>query len=565
MVEADDDDEYAEAIIEYDESFSDWTELDDDFELHSGPELFRLMHSDRDNKRYEKRGKEILRYLDERFVPVIGAIVDFVEEHPEDASVARFGFWLIMHGPFDDDSSVPQDFADAAVHIMIRHENDPVVQEYAILCIEKVTGGNERQDPGALQVFLQAMRNHPDNSGVQVAACNALYMFDSEDIIRQEWPPATILQTLNNHVHCAKVQLSALECLGYFLECGEEYDDDDRRNNIDAIVHSLEGKDMFLARRDIIEAIVQSLQTHPTNEEVQGAALDVLERIINESASLNRIIEVGGVDLVLQVGGVDLVVQAMRLGNGRAHFTAIRTLKTLFGRSTDARKKAIELGAVPMLLDVLREDKWCGAVCAALNELFLENTDSAVSLQIANEGAIELIVDAIGKYVKPVRLPLSGSIDLYSDPLEFVELKDGDILAKLAMFPADDGKLPLHYAADRGNDFHKTGRMAILEYLLKVYPEAATVRDNSGRLPLHIAIESRASLSVLEALLRANPDAGEAVCRRRNDIMLNFPPVLMAAASDCTLESIFALLRYAPTITKRQVTFISRKRKSPPA
>jgi hypothetical protein len=107
--------------------------------------------------------------------------------------------------------------------------------------------------------------------------------------------------------------------------------------------------------------------------------------------------------------------------------------------------------------------------------------------------------------------------------------------------------------------------LSVLEVLLRAKLEAATVRDGSGRLPLHIAIESRASLSVLEVLLHANPDTGEAVCRRRDDVMLNFPPVLMAAASDYDLESIFTLLHYDPTITKRRVTFVSRKCKSPPA
>jgi ankyrin repeat protein len=181
-----------------------------------------------------------------------------------------------------------------------------------------------------------------------------------------------------------------------------------------------------------------------------------------------------------------------------------------------------------------------------------------MNFQIANKDGIKLIINKIGKYIKPVNF-----LDRFP---ERFELKDSAILAHLAMFPTDDGKLPIHYAADRGNKFHKYGRMAVLKQLLKVYPEATTVRDGSGLLPLHIAIESRASLSVLEVLLRAtNPNAGEAVCRRRDDIMLNFPPVLMAAASDCDLESIFALLRYAPTISNRQVTFVSRKRRSPPA
>jgi hypothetical protein len=138
-------------------------------------------------------------------------------------------------------------------------------------------------------------------------------------------------------------------------------------------------------------------------------------------------------------------------------------LKPLFGWSTDAWRKAIELlGAIPMLLNFLQQEKGvednsmyhykyeinlplCGAVCATLNELFLENLDRAMSFQIANDGGIKLIVDMIGKYVKPVSSPLTKSINPF--PYRF-ELKDGDILACLAMFAANDGKLPLYYATD---------------------------------------------------------------------------------------------------------------------
>ena len=130
--------------------------------------------------------------------------------------------------------------------------------------------------------------------------------------------------------------------------------------------------------------------------------------------------------------------------------------------------------------------------------------------------------------------------------------------------------LPLHYvAAWRANSDEgppTEGQVAMVEHILKAYPvAAATLRDGSGRLPLHAAILGNAPLSVLKALLRVNPAAGETVCRFGGDAMLNFPLALTAAASDCDLESIFVLLRHVLTITKRQrTTFVSnRKRKSP--
>jgi hypothetical protein len=185
-------------------------------------------------------------------------------------------------------------------------------------------------------------------------------------------------------------------------------------------------------------------------------------------------------------------------------------------------------------------------ICKVLNHLFLENTDNSVGPRIASEGGIEMIVGAI---VMDASRP---------EPLRLHELKDDDILAHLAMYASVNGMLPLHYAAAWHNAVNeespRNGQVEVVEHLLSVYPEAATVQDGSGMLPLHAAIEANAPLSVLEALLRVHPVAGEAVCRRHGDEMWNFPPVLMAAASDCHLESIFVLLRYVPTIVKRQGT-----------
>jgi hypothetical protein len=194
------------------------------------------------------------------------------------------------------------------------------------------------------------------------------------------------------------------------------------------------------------------MHTHPTNKGVQGTALHILERMTDKSASLNHIIK---------GGGVDLVVQAIQIVKGRKFLWAVVILRHLFRCSTDAWRKAIELGAIPMLIDVWCQDNgikddymyrygrkisWCGTlVCATLNELFVKNLNRAISIQIAKEGEIKLIVDAIGKYVTPVCLPFTESLNPFTDHFE---LKDGDIFAHLAMFPADDGNLLHHYVAD---------------------------------------------------------------------------------------------------------------------
>jgi hypothetical protein len=467
MIDANDDDEYDQALCALTRSMHEF-ELVDEVESSIGPDLLRRMHSDLDNEKLQERLTDILRDLDKHTKRVHSVIKYFVESHPEDASVARFGFELIRYGDIEFDCADYYDQIYFLVETMICHEKDPGVQEYAMHWMGDILRDgdevDEIEETDALHACLQAMRNHPDISDVQQEACDILPSFKFQLIIRQEWPPATILQALNNHVHCAGVQVTACHCLCDLLEQGETEIFEHGRDYFETILESPVGEDFFIAGRDYIEAILQAMRTHPTNEKVQGAALQVLGRMTDESASLNPIIK---------GGGVDLVVQAIKIVKGTACLWAGMILKALFACSTDARRNAIELGVIPILLNVMRHSKvskhdyviryettisCCGAVCATLNELFLENLDRVVSIQIANEGGIKLIVDAIGKYATPLSLP-----------------EDGEILAHLAMFLDDDGKLPLHYAADRGKESHKTGRMAVLEHLLKVYPEAATV------------------------------------------------------------------------------------------
>ena len=58
------------------------------------------------------------------------------------------------------------------------------------------------------------------------------------------------------------------------------------------------------------------------------------------------------------------------------------------------------------------------------------------------------------------------------------------------------------------------------------------IRDGHGQLPLHVTIQAKAPSSVLEVLLLINLAAAEAGFYCHDDVMLNFPPVLMDAVSD---------------------------------
>jgi hypothetical protein len=109
-----------------------------------------------------------------------------------------------------------------------------------------------------------------------------------------------ILQTLKNHVHCAEVQASVCHCLGQLLEQGVATIFGHGRDYFETILESPVGEDLFIAGQGYIEAILQAMQIHPTNKEVQGAALHILERMTDKSASWNDIIHGGGFDLVVQ-------------------------------------------------------------------------------------------------------------------------------------------------------------------------------------------------------------------------------------------------------------------------
>ena len=74
-----------------------------------------------------------------------------------------------------------------------------------------------------------------------------------------------------------------------------------------------------------------------------------------------------------------------------------------------------------------------------------------------------------------------------------------------------EGRLPLHLAALNTNEDEGAMR-ALLSELLQANPEAATVADKEGRLPLHLAAlntneDEGAIRTLLSELLQANPEA----------------------------------------------------------
>jgi hypothetical protein len=408
-----------------------------------------------------------------------------------------------------------QDFIQALLQTTQHHPDDSKVQNFALNCLSDLTyvGDFEVLETLAGQDFIQAvlraMQNHPDDSELQKSALtffgNAeLYFYStlaSQDCIQ------AVLQAMQNHPDDSEVQKFALEYLCLVLISEQD-----------------EPLQTTLAGQDCNQAIMQATQNHPDDSELERSVLDFLMVLENvEGAySLPHIVQAGGVEFLLQ----------------NASFPA---LAELFEINADARRAAIEGDAIPILLNLLRpgsnfRDR--RLVVRILIVLFFENAN-AMSLRIASEGGIEAIVHFFTS--------------------SFADAVDRTLFEGVAMFPCDDGMLPLHHAAgwptnSRDSPDAKIRLGEIVDILLEVYPEAVTIWDNFGQLPLHVAIRANGQLSILEAMLHVNPVSGVAVCRCRDDAMANFPPAILAAASDCDLESIFVLLRHDPGIMPGQGT-----------
>jgi predicted ATPase len=119
--------------------------LDAEVLFSIGPELLHQMHSNLDNEKLQERLKKILKDLDKRTHLIIYVIKDFIKVHPEDASVAQFGFELIRYGSFTVNIDIDNnDIFQLSVGSMIRHEKDPIVQEYAIHCMKEARDCDSR-------------------------------------------------------------------------------------------------------------------------------------------------------------------------------------------------------------------------------------------------------------------------------------------------------------------------------------------------------------------------------------------------------------------------------------
>jgi len=152
---------------------------------------------------------------------------------------------------------------------------------------------------------------------------------------------------------------------------------------------------------------------------------------------------------------------------------------------------------------------------------------------------------SIGGCTERTFIPLHVAFEIKSSPhtIEHVisQRRDDDIDKK-----DEQGRLPLHWAVT-----HCHNQDAVVDLVLNqdnniLTPEAACVADNTGKLPLHLAIASHASVRIIKALLEAHPAGGVDPCRTQ-DAFHDKTPIHMATHYDCDLSTVFELLRVDPS------------------
>jgi ankyrin repeat protein len=123
---------------------------------------------------------------------------------------------------------------------------------------------------------------------------------------------------------------------------------------------------------------------------------------------------------------------------------------------------------------------------------------------------------------------------------------DKDIVQKLirnvnqSMLKHKDelGWLPLHYACRHCHDGDGKSDIELISFLIQLYPKAVTTPDKFNKCPLHIAVDSRASVGVIDLLIKKD-DKNEAI--KRSTTSLNRSPLHIACHRGVSKE-VFEIL-----------------------
>jgi hypothetical protein len=94
----------------------------------------------------------------------------------------------------------------------------------------------------------------------------------------------------------------------------------------------------------------------------------------------------------------------------------------------------------------------------------------------------------------------------------------------------------------------------VMDQILSPFPDSAMARDNHGRLPLHVALESKAHFVFVKALIEACPESAVEPCNFHDARFASIVPFSLAVAKDCSIDTIYFLLRCDPSVLKLSLT-----------
>mmetsp|Transcript_7899 Transcript_7899/g.15311 ORF Transcript_7899/g.15311 Transcript_7899/m.15311 type:complete len:633 (-) Transcript_7899:86-1984(-) len=167
-------------------------------------------------------------------------------------------------------------------------------------------------------------------------------------------------------------------------------------------------------------------------------------------------------------------------------------------------------------------------------------TDSPTAVMYST-GQVEVFSPLRAALIARASLPvLQHVLELYPDALTDVRDGDGMSLFHLAL---KHHKLVKDEKENGGVDW-------IFEHLYR--PALVTERATSNQtLPLHIALQSRASSRIINALLKAHPSSGIEPCQTRDEWQ-DETPLSLACENGCDYSTVFLLLRADPSVVKGQ-------------
>lgn len=203
----------------------------------------------------------------------------------------------------------------------------------------------------------------------------------------------------------------------------------------------------------------------------------------------------------------------------------------------------IALKSAPLVLFNEMIDAWPESGMFALQKFRDRDDDTDIEWC-----KIDLCLQAAAKKQEKKYLPLHLILELSSSPVLVRRVLA--VCPDMIKMEDEAMRLPLHVAVSR---FKGDNSYIALEILDK-FSIAAKHKDIFGRLPLHVALSSKADISVVKALLKVYPESGVQECERKSNTALH-----MALEYHCNLDVVFTLFRQDPMISMKPSLLVKEK------